>query len=231
MEKPLRSESECLTVQDFLEILCQAITTRLDEYQVGLSSHETVLVAQEWLTNTSLATHQPVEVVIATTPIEDASLAVVSELLADIAEERPGTYPFGHEATIPIPLPLILRTIHALSILINLMIANGRPHRVAFFAGAIGALTRITAQQVGEQTMSAPPQDEDVAFLMPQPGIAFCARLIENAARDIDMGYLAVDFGADDIDVEDFIIALRNDAQALRARNRQFGVNPNWEDG
>lgn len=230
MDKPLRSESECTSVQDFLEALCQAITARLSDYQVGLSTHETVLVAQEWLTSTSLDASEPLDAMIASISVEDASLAIVSELLADIAEERPGTYPFGHEATIPIPLTLILRTIHALSILINLMVANERPHKVAFLAGAIGALTRITAQQANERSLHTPAPEEEDIFLMPQPGVAFCARLIENAAREIDTGYLTVDFGSDDVDLDDFLVALRGDAEALRARNRQYGINPNCED-
>ena len=218
----------------FLHRVSEAVTNGLAGYNVSLSPPETLWAAMSWLMGESENQSTSPEIIAEETPVEDAALSIVSLLLASIAEERPGTYPFDHAATIPVPMPVLMRTIHALAIIVNVSTQNGRFNQTGYLTGAIGALARIAAGQdfMGQETIVPDGRGEpDLTIdppycFVPQPGLAFCARVIEGVARDLRDGSLAPSVDGQIIDVVQLVHSLENDALGLRLLNRAFGVSP-----
>lgn len=215
-------------ITDFLRNVCHEVNALLGEYRITLDEHATLLAAQSWLIDEAHRTATSPETIARRVPAREAALSLTAELLSSIAEERPGTYPFDHAATIPVPLNTAMRTIHALSIVVSIYAGNNRSHRIPGLTNAIGALARIVGGTASLPAPSASPQDSAASvFLVPQPGIAYCARIIEGAARDLDLGTLDPLFEeGEEVTIDDLVISLRTDAHELRALNTRHGRSP-----
>jgi len=219
----------------YLHQVCDAVAARLGEYNVSLSPQETLWSAVAWLRGQVEEQVSPPEIIVREIAVSDAAQAIVAVLLSGIAEERPGTYPFEHDAVIPVPLPVLMRTIHALAIIANLATQNGKNHQIGYLTAAIGALARIAAESNILEQDSISSSDEDGSDLnieppycmAPQPGLAFCARIIEGAARDLRDHVLEPRVDGEEIDGQLLAESLENDASGLRLLNHVFGVNPN----
>lgn len=175
-----------------------AVRARLGEFGVAMPVEESIEMVLAWVDQTAADTRQARETVIVHAgPPDQVAFRLADDLLLSIAEERPGTDPFSHDATIPVPVALVGLTAQALTVLADLALANGAPfavHAATTTAGSL--LARLTQAFSGGPVEMGPVTvgEEDSAVIdgpivrLPQPGLAYTARMLENAAARLEQG-------------------------------------------
>jgi hypothetical protein len=218
-------------ITSYLHKLCAEMASILREYHTTLDRHVLLLAAQSWIIDESNRTSTSPKAVVQRVPVQDAALSLAASLLSDIAEERPGTYPFDHKPNIPVPIETIMRTIHALSVVISIFAEDNRGSRIPALTSTIGSLARIVGSDHPVDEPATLNHEGDISsaiYLVPQPGLAYCARVIEGIVQDLKQGFL--DMVIDEMQDESLdalITNLGSDAVALRNLNAQYGQTPN----
>ena len=197
-------ESYDFAVEDYLNRLSVAIKQKLISYSIDINGTEARQFVKKWFHN--LEETRPDEVLNMLADrhnsIEDLSSDIVQTVLLDIAEERPGTNPWGHSATIPLPEHLLSRIAATLSACSIISAANGA-HDWALnaSANAIAAnnyhASAIAKGEVLEDEEAEILINGDIksykgrVLLIPQPASAYLARFFENTLmRIIDQNWV-----------------------------------------
>jgi hypothetical protein len=197
-------ESYDFAVEDYLNNLSNAIKQKLSSYSIEINGTEARHFVKKWFKN--LEENRPDEILGMLADrhnsIDELSSDIVRTVLLDIAEERPGTNPWAHEPTIPLPehlLPRISATLSACSII---SAANGA-HDWALNATANSlAANNYHASAIAKGKVIEDDEAEILIndeiksyrgriLLIPQPASAYLARFFENTLmRIIDQNWV-----------------------------------------
>lgn len=166
--------------------------------------------------------------------LDDMANYISQQVLMLLSEERPGTNPFDHYGTIPVPLQTFAIAMHNLTLIANIAVVNN----------SVG-LSRDTVQAVGSMAyllMEASiagipsreieiPIDEDGEpntitgpfILTPQSGVAYIIRRLEGAEDSLHSGEWKIPRGESDSDLDEFIDDLVEIVPILISLNKQYG--------
>ncbi len=196
-------ESYDFAVEDYLNKLSSAIKIKLSSYSVEINGTEARHFVKKWFKN--LEENRPDEVLNLLTDransIEELSSDIVQTVLLDIAEERPGTNPWIHEASIPLPehlLPRIIATLAACSIIsaANDALDWGLNATANALAASNYHATAIAKNKILEDEDAEILINDEIksyrgrVILIPQPASAYLARFFENTLmRIIDQNW------------------------------------------
>lgn len=235
MTSPVPSTSPA--VHAFLADAETALTARLDQFGVSLPENGVHQVVAAWLDDTA-GPNGP-EIYVVDRDPADMAEELAAYMLSQIAEERPGTDPFAHEATIPLPLSVAYRLIQSMSIAAQISLENDDPDRAHGLLSAISAVSGratnalLTGAAIDGAIDVSGPNGTVAAFdgplvLLPQPGLAYITRMLTAVADGLADG--DYESGQDDETVVRLVRALASDAAGIRAFTRQFGIDPNPTD-
>lgn len=230
-------ESYDFAVEDYLNRLSNAIKHKLSAYSIEINSTEARHFVKKWFRK--LEEDRPEEVLNMLSDrhnsIDDLSSDIVQTVLLDIAEERPGTNPWGHEPTIPLPehlLPRIAATLSACAIISS---ANGvHDWALNATANALAAnnyhASAIAKGKVLENEEAEILINDEIksyqgrVLLVPQPASAYLARFFENTLmRIIDQNWVV----PKEINSwTETVATLKIESDLLRHLNSLYGRKP-----
>jgi energy-converting hydrogenase Eha subunit A len=223
-----------MTHAQFVAAVTDRLSDALDDYGVFLAPSETIsAIVRQTLQK---ADEKRVTVDAFINQVNDFDEFIVdirNQLLLEIAEERPGTDPWGHKANIPVPVSIVTMTVHTLSLCANLAISQSMTHWASHAMGIVGNLSAATTEDMFTRaeakvvTMDIKlasglmPIASQLVWL-PQPGVATVARFLESVASRIFSG--AWDVPEDEEGANEKMAAnLRHEASMLRDLNLRFG--------
>jgi hypothetical protein len=134
------------------------------------------------------------------TDIEDFTNQIRNELLLSIAEERPGTIPWEHEPTIPLPIVILSSLNHTLSVCGSIALTHNEPRWTQHALDTLSDIANLTTEQLSQPQLEDTPTSIPVLFgvghlqvpgpiiYLPQPGVAATARYIENVIHRLATG-------------------------------------------
>lgn len=223
------------TPEEFVNALTENVAERLNGFGLDIDPSEAATVITRWAENvTAEQTFERSAVLYANDKqMNEMAESLVSELLAEIAEERPGTDPWEHEATIPFPLPILLMQITYLALCSNLAIRNGAD-RWALTANANSAsiadiiVSQITLEtpEVVEHRVLHGTESRKVygqTVMLPQPGLANLARFYENVVFHVERSLWEMAPDADPDERQATLGTLRTHAALMRDLNTRYG--------
>lgn len=238
----------------WVESLNDVLGTKLDEFGVFLAPAEAIPAIVKWTLSTAMQQNVTINELIATTHnLDEIADAIRDTLLLEIAEERPGTNPWEYDSTIPVPLPIAMMTIHTLSVCTRIAIDN-RSFRWAHTANSLitswaNAVSQCSLKDkiVNDQVDvllrpdTRKPVDGPVVY-MPQPGVAYTARMIEGYAKRVDTRWWRISDDQDAMDEplpvevdddtrETLIRNLEQNAAMLRDFNERYGATTQPHQG
>jgi hypothetical protein len=193
--------------------LCTAVDMRLRSHGLSIGVNEIAPLAARLVPPHLLDHHS----------VDELADALVDAVLADLAEERPGTNPWSHDARIPVPLHTVAATVLTLSLCVDLAQENN--------AQEWARSAEIASDNLITQLTSCRAADERAPKLVlycPQPGLANIARLFEGMDQRISAGRWAWSstVGGNGIVVETLRAQLQSAATALRSLNARYGRSP-----
>lgn len=233
---------------EFVESLADLLGTKLEEFGVFLAPADSIPAIVKWTLSTSVKQNVSVnELIASTADMDEVATAIRDSLLLEMAEERPGTDPWQYESDIPVPLPIAMMTVHTLTVCTRIAMDNTAPR----WAHATNSI--ITQWSTGIADLSLTDQIEngqmDVQLRngyrpvmgpivkLPQPGLAYTARMIESFAKRIDTSWWRVSEEEataenpvpEEVDAETkklLVSNMQHTAKMLRDFNERFGTKP-----
>lgn len=132
---------------------------------------------------------------------EHISQIIADDILASLAEERPGTDPFSHEANILVPLIFVFTLINSLSLSVKIAIQNEEIDFALSLTETIGGLsyfmgqktdqimplTNIDVSEIGKDGTSLLPGP---SVLIPQSALAYISRLMTDIIAKLNLDRL-----------------------------------------
>lgn len=238
---PIDLDSLSEPTRAYINECAALLSERLGDFGIALPEDGVDEMVADWLSESRLP-GEDIDDIAARLTTDDVATEIATHLLAQIAEERPGTDPFAHDATIPLPLPVASRLINSLTVCTEIALINNDLDRTHGLVAACCAVSGILTHALVEGELVESPvqlahEGNEYEFpgplvMFPQPGLAYCARMIAGTAENLeDQIY---DVAIDDPDGEErerFIHALLSDAQGIRLFTQQFGVDPNPSNG
>lgn len=225
------SEPRRRTPSEFVAQLTSAITNRLSEYGLVLETSEATTLIAKWADEQKF--EKSAVLYADDEQIGEVAESLVTRLLAEIAEERPGTDPWDHEPTIPFPLPILLMQNTYLALCSNLAIHNSanqwaRQANAAISAIADSILEQITLETPEVETHQVLHNGEmrtvyGQTIKLPQPALAFLARYYENVAFHIERELWILEDHADIEERFATLTTLTSQAALMRNLNERFG--------
>jgi hypothetical protein len=166
------------------------------------------------------------------TDVTEFTNAVRDELLLSIAEERPGTNPWDHEPTIPMPVIITSTLNHALSVCAQLALHEEQPRWVQQALDGISEISTNLTEQLSLPDLKT--EEMNILFgvgllpvhgyviKLPQPGIANTARFLEAVVSQLQTERWAIpdDMG---INADNLAAILAIEAARLRNLTSRFG--------
>jgi hypothetical protein len=218
-------------------VLSLGVCARLDGFGIHLSLTESRPIVERWVRLT--ATNQGKEAEEFAILINDVDPLVddiCDALLGELAEERPGTDPWGHEALIPVPVGILTMIVHALTLCVDLASSNSSP---AWARNANTNMSRISTL-LTDQIISNTFTTDRMHVLMrgkmlpvygpvvtaPQPALAHLARFFEGTALRVEQGSWHIDGqegAASDAEIASLNKNLTAHAVLLRDLTSRFG--------
>jgi hypothetical protein len=219
----------------FVSEVTDSVTAVLSEYGVFYPPTEAIGTIIKFTLHHAQENRMTVDAYINSLESVDGIVEEIrNELLLEIAEERPGTNPWEHEGNIPVPVPVVTMTIHAVSMCANLAYAENASAWAQQALDIIGQMSAASSEWMltnnleirdinillsgGTRTFPGP-----VVYL-PQSGVACTARFFEAVASRISSGLWTIsDEDTDGVTAEATAANLRHEAAMLRNLNVQFG--------
>lgn len=237
----------------WVESLNDVLGTKLDEFGVFLAPAEAIPAIIKWTLSTAVEKNVTInDLISASTNLDEIADAIRDVLLLEIAEERPGTDPWEYESTIPVPLPIAMMTIHTLSVCTRIAVDN----RSFRWAHTANSLITSWANAVSQCSLKNQMENDKIdvllsdkhkpvdgpVVLLPQPGVAYTARMIEGYAKRVDSRWWRITDEPDatdaplsaDVDDETRDTLIRNleqNAAMLRDFNTRYGVTTQPQQG
>lgn len=222
------------TPQDFVATLTSAVRERLTSFGLVLDPSEATTVITKWAEHVMREKKFERSALLYADDAQIADIAdsLVSQLLADIAEERPGTDPWDHEANIPFPMPILLMQNTYLSLCSTLAVHNSATQWAKQANASISGITDSILEQITLETPEIATHQVlhngeirnvyGQTINVPQPALAYLARYYENVVFHIERGLWTLE---DDTEEERFstISILTSQAAMLRNLNERFG--------
>lgn len=207
-------------------LLAVAITDRLAEFGAEIPLAEAEETAFKWVSSMQETSANTLSIIASSTEtLEELAGEIVFTILMDLAEERPGTNPWSHERTIPMPIAVAYSQLRLLAAITQAALFN-EDYRWAENANAnllaLSALFTETNKKPNLLNSNTP------MMFVPQPAMAYVARFFRNTEKKIqDKEWLisARDFA----DPDNFPNLLASHADILLSLTHEFGrpLNPN----
>jgi hypothetical protein len=226
-----RYENQRRTPTDFVAQLTSAIAERLSGFGLVVETSEATTLIAKWASEQKFETSHVLHA--DDSQIGEVADALVTRLLAEIAEERPGTDPWAHEANIPFPLPILLMQNTYLSLCSNIALHNSANQWVRQANASINAISDCILEHI---TLDAPGIDTHQilyngemrnvygqTIMIPQPALAFLARYYENVVFHIEKGLWLLEDSADEEERRATLSTLTLQAITMRNLNERFG--------
>lgn len=225
-------ESYDFALDEYARNLARFLQKELTSYGMQIDKFEASRLAKKWLFE--LEASKPEEVLnllSSSGSVETLSQTIVENVLLNIAEERPGTNPWKHEAIIPIPLHLALTQISTLALASTISLANAdgewaQNSQANIMAASNYVAGKIARQEVFQDEAHIFVNDEvkifngDVVYL-PQPAVAYLARFFENIiVRIVEQGWVVPN---EIISWTEAIASLKIQSDMLRHLNKKYG--------
>lgn len=231
----MASEPRKRTPIEFVNALTEAVTNRLTGFGLDMDPGEAATVITKWAEHvTDNRLFERSAILYSTDEqLDELADSLVTELLAEIAEERPGTDPWAHDPIIPVPLPILLIQNTYLSLCADIALRNDESKWVRHATASIASITEVILEQVTREL--TPAVEHNVMFngemrtvygqiaKVPQPALAYLARFYENVVYHLERGLWEL---ADSLDNEERIATLTTlttHAALLRNLNERFG--------
>lgn len=228
------SEPQKRTPTDFVAVLTAAVRDRMTGFGLVLDPSEATTVIAKWAEHVMREKKFERSAILYAddTQIADIADSLVSQLLADIAEERPGTDPWEHEANIPFPLPILLMQNTYLSLCSTLAVHNSATLWAKQANASISGITDAILEQITLETPEVTTHQVlhngemrnvyGQPINVPQPALAYLARYYENVVFHIERGLWILE---DDTEEERFttISILTSQAALMRNLNERYG--------
>lgn len=127
----------------------------------------------------------------------ETSKAISEDLLISVAEERPGTEPFSHEANILVPLIFIFSLMESLSVSVKMAIRNEELTFALNLTEIIASLSlflgentnnimpfaQVDISEIGKDGITLQPGP---SIMLPQPALAYISRLMSSIISKLD---------------------------------------------
>jgi hypothetical protein len=225
-------ESYDFALEEYSSRLAIMLQKELTSYGMQIDKFEASRLAKKWLYE--LEASKPEEVLSLLSYADSAqnlSHTIVENILLNIAEERPGTNPWKHEAIIPMPLHLALSQIASLSLASTIAFSNSSPDwaqnaQASIIAASNYISNKILKKEIQEDEAEILVNDEvrtyygEVVYL-PQPAVAYLARFFENMVmRIIEQGWTVPPEIATWTEA---IASLKIQSDMLRYLNKKYG--------
>lgn len=217
-------------VSDLTELVGQFV----DEFDVFYSPADAIPTIVRWTVGAAREAGVTVDAFIRSSgaDLQACAVEVGHLVLLELAEERPGTDPWGHELVVDVPMPAVGMMVHALSLCGNLALGNDAAawaHQALALTGRVSALA---AEQFlrGEQRPGSmlvrvrggelPMQGPILKF--PQPALSVVARFLDGVAARVERGVWSLGPLSRE-DREDLALNLRHESTMLRDLTARFG--------
>lgn len=165
-------------------LISLAVSDKLSEFSADIPLPEAEATALQWVESMNQTNPASIEV-IASSPEAIQSLGddIAFTILANIAEERPGTNPWSHERKVPLPLSLAFSQLRLLAAITQVALFNSDYRWAENSTANSLALTAILSEPSGSSDDAYAKQR---LILVPQPAMAYVARFMSNTCRKID---------------------------------------------
>ena len=219
----------------YVSDLTELVGKIVEDFGVFYSPAEAIPTIVRWTVNQARETGCGIDEFIrsAVSDLPACAEQVAQMVLLGLAEERPGSDPWDHDATIRMPMPAVGMTLHALTLCGTLALANDSISWSNHALHVIGRLSAATAEQFlrGEPragSMFLRVKGGEIAvrgpiLRFPQPGLAELARFFDGVAARVERGVWTMgEVSASDR--EDLALNLRHEATMLRDLTGRFGM-------
>lgn len=225
--------------EEFVNAITSAVSERLSTFGLEIDPTEAATIIARWAEKVADEhTFERSSVLYATeNDISEIADNLVSQLLGDIAEERPGTDPWDHEATIPVPMSFLLIEQTYLATCATLALRNDADKWARHAIACIGQISEAILEATTRET--PPPVTvmeillrgemrpvRGQAIFIPQPAAAYIARFYENVAFHVERGLWDLHDPSDAEEREATLETLTTHAEMLRDLNARFGRKP-----
>lgn len=222
------------TPEEVSQVLAVLISDELLQFGLTVSLSEAVLAIDNWLgtaaTNTGVSVE---EAAAALGDLEPVAQEIVHSTALALGEERPGTDPWKHDANIPMPLPLA-NVIQAALALTEMLATYNDADTWVRYASQTGVLLNALIEKQTEELdideMEIRLSNGNRGFIvapiiyLPQPAVAYIARLIEVVSTRVQQSRWSVPDDLDDEGIRQAIINLKEQAMSMRELNIRYGV-------
>lgn len=221
------------TIDQVATLMALGVAAKMEEYGFLLHATDAIPPLTRWLVQAANRAGYPDPDTFAAlfgelTPLIDG---VTHGLLDVMVEERPGTDPWSHTPTIPIPITVVHLVTAGATLIVDIAGSNakfgyasevlrslGKMHEVLFShqlrndpdIATLNVLIRGTSVEV-----------HGVVVRLPQSGVAHLARMFESAASRLRSGSLLTQGSADDATA--LAASFESNALTLRDLNTRFG--------
>lgn len=221
----------------FVSKLTDVIGERLEGFGVFFSPADAIPVTVRWLVDSAdeagLSVDEFIEVVDA--DLSEAADTIVSMLLLEIGEERPGSDPWDFELTVPMPVSVATLMVHMLTMCANLAFASEADRWTQNAIASCGSMSAVIAEQFirsgyydGKMEVlmrNGHRMVEGPIVKMPQPALAYLARFFESASYRIEKGMWKLD-SLEIVSKEEVADNVRHEAAVLRDLCLRYGRSP-----
>jgi hypothetical protein len=225
-------ESYDFALEEYATRLSSKVQKELLGYGITLDKSEANRLAKKWVYE--LEASRPEEVLnllSLSSSVTELSQTIVETILLNIAEERPGTNPWEHEANIPVPLNLGLSIIATLGLASSIAIHNedkkwAENANSNIIVASNYIASRLSRGHVKEDSMEISFNGEMKSYeglivYVPQPAMAYIARFFDNVIlRIIEQGWLIPE---DNLNWTETIATLKIQSDLLKYLNKTYG--------
>lgn len=174
-------------IQEVAQSLASNVCERLSEFGSDIPEPEAARAAYSWLSAIHETSPDAYRILQASPEaLDELASAIVTSIVLDLAEERPGTNPWSHERNVPLPLSLAYSQLQLLTAITDLAITN-QDYRWAENSNANAlALSGLLGQIPSHRHMEKDDNDPGEGIIYtPQPAMAYVARFLRNTADRI----------------------------------------------
>lgn len=168
--------------------LAMNVCARMSDFGADLPLMEAEKAAYQWLRTMQDSSDQALGILAdSEEALDELAATIVTTIMLDLAEERPGTNPWSHERNVPLPLTFAYSQIQILSAITSMAMSNrdirwaeNSNANVIALSGLLGQISNHTPINKDER-----PRTDGLIFV-PQPAMAYVARFLRNTAEKID---------------------------------------------
>jgi hypothetical protein len=165
---------------------------------------------------------------------DDIADYISRQVLLLLVEERPGTNPFDHEGTIPVPLQVFAVAMHNLTLVANVAVVNNSLGLSRDTVQAVGSMAYLIAEStiagIPSREIEIPIGENDEMetitgpfILTPQSGVAYIIRRLEGAEDSLHSGTWKIPESESDVELDELIDDLVEIVPILVSLNKHYG--------